>query len=214
MKRRALLASVLLLFGVCGAWAAWPHGGPRRKGEAAIAIRDAVPGYQQFSTERFTVPRLTAAYERAWYFTESPTVKRGPELRAALEEATMLYDHVDLFLLAHGNRYIDEVRVLPAEQRAKLRLVYDTGGGSSRQGRDWVALGAQQFIGHPGGNIAPVFYVKFLPRWIEGHDAEKAMRAANDDVHALLYGPLGSFANRWVDRDALWLGTEAVLYRR
>ena len=211
MKRRLLVASVLL-FGVCGAVVAMPASGPHRRGEAAIAIRDSVPGYQQFFTERFTVPRLTAAYERAWYFTETPTVTRREELRAALEEATTVYDQVDLFLLAHGNRYIDEVRALSPEQRAKLRLVYDTGGGSSRQGHQWMELGVGTFIGHPGGNIAPLFYVKFLPRWIKDHDAQLALKLANEDVHSTLYGPVGNFANGWVDRDALWDGTDAKLF--
>src|SRR5262245_27994434 len=108
MRRRFAYAAVL--FAACGAVVALPKSGPHRQGEAAIAIRDAVPGYQQFFTERYTVPRLEAAYARAWYFTETETVKRRPELEAALREATSAYEHVDLYLLAHGNHYIDAVR--------------------------------------------------------------------------------------------------------
>ena len=50
MKRRLAVAA-LLLFAVCGAVAVLPSRGPHRRGEAAIAIRDSVPGYQQFFTE-------------------------------------------------------------------------------------------------------------------------------------------------------------------
>lgn len=188
--------------------------GPHRAGEAAIAIRDAVPGYQQFSTEQYTVPRLAAAYERSWYFTESKTENRRAELHAALDEATTLFQHVDLYLLAHANHYIDEVRTLSPEQRARIRLVYDTGGSSARQGHEWVQLGVGTFIGHPGGNIAPAFYVWFLPRWVKDQDAEQAMKAANDEVRGLLYGPAGSVMKVFLDRDALWLGTEAQLFKR
>ena len=212
--RRLALVAAALLIATCGAVIAMPLKGPHRAGEAAIAIRDAVPLYQQVLTERYTVPRLEAGYERAWYFTETKTVSKRAELRAALEEATTLFSHVDLYLLAHANHYIDEVRRLSPEQRARVRLVYDTGGGSAGQGHEWVQLGVGTFIGHPGGNIAPAFYVWFLPRWVKEQDAEKAMRVTNDDVHGLLYGPAGSVAKLFLDRDALWLGTEAKLFKR
>lgn len=207
MKRR--LAYIAVAFAACGAVVAMPPGGPHRKGEAAIAIRDRVPGYQQVFTERYTVPRLEAAYEQAWYFTETPAVSRRNELYAALDEATRRYEHVDLFLLAHGNRYIDVVRRLPPAQRAKLRLVYDTGGGSARQGEEWKTLGVGTFVGHPGGNIAPVFYLSFLPEWVRSQDAEKAQKAGDEAVHELLFGPVGNVANRWMDRDGLWAGTQS-----
>lgn len=189
-----------------------PSSGPHRKGEAAIAIRDFVPGYQQFFTERYTVPRLEAAYEQSWYLTETQSVKKRAELAAALDDATNRYAHVDLYLLAHGNRYIDVVRALRPEQRAKLRLVYDTGGGSAQQGEQWRELGVGTFIGHPGGNIAPAFYVYFLPQWLKEQNAAAAMKSANASVRELLYSPVGSVAERWVDRDALWAGTEAQLF--
>ena len=210
MKRR--IAYAALLFAACGAVVALPTAGPRRRGEAAIAIRDVVPGYQQLFTERYTVPRLEAAYERAWYFTEHPGRLQREQLYQALDEATRQYAHVDLFLLAHGNRYIDVVARLPASQRGRLRLVYDTGGGSARQGPEWKALGVSTFIGHPGGNVAPVFYLSFLPEWLKSQDAAKARAAGDDAVKDLLYGPAGNLASRWMDRDALWAGTESQLY--
>jgi hypothetical protein len=213
MKRRALIATVLVV-GTCGAVAAIPPSGPHRRGEAAVAIRDVVPGYQQFFTQRYTVPRLEAAYERAWYLTETPLHPQAEALFTALDEATRDYAHVDLFILAHGNRYIDVVRKLEPWQREKLRLVYDTGGGSARQGPKWLSLGVGTFIGHPGGNIAPAFYVYFLPQWTKHQDAEKAMKHANDEVYELMYGRAGSLASRWMDRDRLWEGTEAQLFRR
>ena len=212
MKRRLLY--VALVIGACGAAVAAPPSGPHRKGEAAVAIRDFVPAYQQFFTRAFTVPRLEAGYERAWYLTATATQDRTDALYEALDEATRRYDQVDLFLLAHANRYIDVVRRLPEEQRAKLRLVYDTGGGSAHRGERWNALGVRTFIGHPGGNIAPLFYVSFLRAWIRDHDADQAMKHANGTVYDLLYGPVGGLASRWMDRDGLWAGTEAVMFRR
>jgi len=213
-RRRIALGAAALLFATCGAVVAMPLRGPHRAGEAAIAIRDAVPLYQQLCTRQYTVPRLEAAYERSWYFTETKTEKKHVELRAALDEATRQFTHVDLYLLAHHNQYIDVVRTLSPEQRTRIRLVYDTGGGSASQGPRWMELGVGTFIGHPGGNIAPAFYVWFLPRWVKEQDAEEAMRAANEGVHDLLYGPAGSVMNVFLDRDALWLGTEAKLFTR
>jgi hypothetical protein len=75
-----------------------------------------------------------------------------------------------------------------------------------------MSLGVEQFIGHPGGNIAPLFYVKFLPRWLKDQDAGKAMKLANEDVYDWLYGHTGDFANRWLDRNELWSGTQAQLF--
>ncbi|MBK7857253.1 MAG: hypothetical protein IPJ65_01260 [Archangiaceae bacterium] len=207
------LAVTVVLLGTCGAIALVPRSGPHRAGEAAVAIRDAVPGYQQLFTERYTVPRLEAAYERYWYFTEASGLARHRELYQALDEATLHFAHVDLFLLAHGNRYVDIVRRLPDEQRARLRLVYDTGGGSARQGPEWMRLGIGSFVGHPGGNVAPAFYVEFLPRWLKDQDAPKAVREANLKVHGWMYGTVGNVANRFTDRDALWDGTEAQLFQ-
>lgn len=205
MKRRLVYAA--LLVGACGAVAALPMSGPHRKGEAALAIRDQVPGYQQFFTERYTVPRLEAAYEASWYFTEDV---RG--FSRALDEATTKYEHVDLYLLAHYNRYIEQVAQLPAEKRARIRLVYDTGGGSSANGPRWLSLGVGHFVGHPGGNLAPAFYVYFLPEWLHSQDLKKAVDEANAQTHDLLQGPVGAVAGRYADVDALWAGTEARVF--
>jgi hypothetical protein len=212
MKRRLLYAGLLLL--ACGAVIAMPSSGPHRRGEAAIAIRDTVPGYQQFFTEHYTVPRLEAAYEQYWYFTETPAARKRTELINALREATTKYEHVDLYLLAHGNRYIDAAYELSPEQRRRIRLVYDTGGGSAHQGDEWMRLGVGTFIGHPGGNIAPAFYVYFLPEWLHSQDAQKAMQQGNEGTKDLIKGPIGAVASNWVDTQSLWEGTEAQLFRR
>lgn len=183
---------------------------------AAVAIRDAVPDYQQWSTERFTVPRLESGYDAHWYFTES---KRGEKHKAfvdALNLAVRGHDAVDVWLLAHGNRYIDWVAEVPEPERSKLRLVYNTGGGDADQGPAWLRLGADGYVGHPGGNIAPLFYLRFLPAWLEG----KPVKDAVDEANKAMKEDLGSTVARLVESAAgnpgdlkkLEAGTDAELF--
>ena len=77
------------------------------------------------------------------------------------------------------------------------------------------------FVGHPGGNIAPLFYVKFLPRWIAGQPLASAVAAANAETHeAMVSMPgraiatvTGWVSGRPVDTGALWDGTEAQVFQ-
>jgi hypothetical protein len=77
------------------------------------------------------------------------------------------------------------------------------------------------FVGHPGGNIAPLFYVKFLPRWLAGEKLPSAVAAANAETHeAMVSLPgrgiatvTGWVSGRPVDTAALWDGTEAQLFQ-
>jgi len=187
---------------------------------AALAIRDDVPGYQQAFTAQYTVPRLEHGYDRYWYFTESRPEERHQEFVAALNEATRECDVVDVYLLAQNAHYIDWVAEVPSEQRRRIRLVYDTAAGGARDGFEWLAYGVQAFVGHPGANIAPLWYVEFLPRWLQSHSLVDAVEHADAKTHELLSGPQGSTLAKMteivdgypVDLDALWRGTKSRAY--
>jgi hypothetical protein len=184
----------------------------KHPGTAAVALRDDVPGYQKFFTAQYTQPRLEAGYERAWYFTANPSQTRHDEVVSALDEATQRFETVDVFLLAHGNHYINWVAELPRDQRERIRLVYDTGGGSARDGQRWRNMGIHAFVGHPGGNIAPLFYLYFLPAWLNDAPLRTAVDDANLKTKAWLDGPFGKILGRFVDVPALWAGTEAEVF--
>jgi hypothetical protein len=196
---------------------------PISKGTAAaVALRDLVPGYQQLGTEYFTEPRLEKAYARHWYLTATPDDSKHDAFVAALTEATANFPEVDVFLLAHGNSYVRWVEELPPAARAKIRLVYDTGGGSTHHGPHWLRLGVQAFVGHPGGNVAPLFYVKFLPRYLSGEKLEAAVAGANAETHEAMVSVTGRavakvtgwVSGRPVDTAALWAGTEAQIFKK
>ena len=206
------VALVLFLLGAC-AKPAPP--GPRPR-VAAVAIRDTVPGYQQWSTEKFTVPKLEGGYDAHWYLTESKRGEKHKDFVDVLGEACRKHDAVDVWLLAHGNHYIDWVQELPEAERAKLRLVYDTGGGDSFIGPQWLRLGAKAFVGHPSSNVAPLFYARFLPAWLEG----KPLRDAVDEANKAMKGDLDSTVAKLIEKAAgkpgdlkrLEAGTDADLF--
>jgi hypothetical protein len=188
---------------------------PRPK-VAAVAIRDTVPGYQQWSTEKFTVPKLEDGYDAHWYLTESKRGEKHTQFVDALSEACRKHDAVDVWLLAHGNHYIDWVRELPEAERAKIRLVYDTGGGDAYVGPQWLEFGAKAFVGHPSSNVAPLFYARFLPAWLEGKplrdavdEANKAMKSDLDSTVAKL---VEKVAGRPGDLKRLEVGTDADVF--
>ena len=189
--------------------------GPKTK--AAIAIRDHVPDYQKLFTMQFTVPRLREAYDTYWYFTATADDSKRDEFLAALEEATTEYRAVDVFLLAHGNRYIDWVATLPAEQRARIRLVYDTGCGDDRQAPEWLALGVASFVGHGDDNVAPVFYVSFLPAWLAGRSLEESVELSNAALRQRLFSPWGRALfqdGSSADLERLYQRTRGTSFRR
>lgn len=188
------IALVILL--VAGCSQSKPSG-PRPR-VAAVAIRDTVPGYQQWSTEKFTVPKLEDGYDAHWYLTESRRGEKHQEFVDALSEACLKHDAVDVWLLAHGNQYIDWVQELTEAERAKLRLIYDTGGGDSYVGPQWLKLGAKAFVGHPSSNVAPLFYARFLPAWLEG----KPLRDAVDEANKAMKSDLDSTVARLIEKAA------------
>jgi len=146
---------------------------------AAIAIRDDVIAFQKWGTRSFALPALERGYDRVWYFTETgdPDVRRA--FAAAVDEACTSYASVDLFLLAHGNRYVDQVAALGPERTGALRLVYNTGCGDADQSERWLAIGADAYVAHVGVSQSPVFFVYFLRRWVSGARLGDAVDAAN-----------------------------------
>lgn len=191
---RAALLTIAVSIGavsISGCTATTAHGLRPGRRDAAIALRDDVPDYQKGFTAQFTVPRLRERYDAYWYFTQSPGADQHAAFVAALERATREYDAVDVFLLAHTNRFIDWVAELSAAQRRRIRLVYDTGCGDDQLADRWLDLGVHSFVGHGDDNVAPVFYVSFLPAWLDGVGAEEAVSRANKTMEARLTNPLG-----------------------
>lgn len=212
--------ALLLVVVLCGCATTVQGRRPGPRTQAAVAIRDHVPGYQKAFTAAFTLPRLRDGYRGWWYFTASEERSQRDEFLRALEDATAEYDAVDVFLLAHSNRYVDLVAQLPEAKRRRIRLVYDTGCGDERQAKEWLALGVRAFVGHPDENVAPVFYVPFLSAWLRGLPASDAVAVANRALREGLTSPLGRFvlaagsllSQEPLDPDALWRHTEATLF--
>ena len=90
----------------------------------------------------------------------------------------------------------------------------------SRQGASWLSLGARAYVGHPGGNVAPLFLTYFLPRWVKGVDLGTAVDESNNETKGDLTGSLAksvasvldSAGGPHLDPPKLWAGTEAQLY--
>jgi hypothetical protein len=150
-----------------------------REHRAAFAIRDNVTPFQKWGSRQFTWPYLSAAYDAAWYLTQTNSDGSKEAFLERLEEALERYREVDLYLLAHHNHYVDWVAQVPAAARSHLRLVYNTGCWDLRQGPRWLNLGARAYIGHPGKCASPVFYLFFLRRWTRGHTLDEAINEAN-----------------------------------
>ncbi len=190
---------------------------------AAVAFRDKVPEYQRIGSERFTVPYLEAHYTHYWYLNEEHGTADRVEFGEKVAEATRDYDVVDVFVLINGGPtpLAHWIPPLPPAQLAKIRLVYNTGGGGAREASDWLSLGVQAYVAHPGNNMAPVFYADFLPRWTRGEKLDDAVDAANNYTKDKLYSTSGSvtawatekFTGRKVDVANLWANTEAHVYR-
>jgi hypothetical protein len=171
----AYLVVVILTERVC-----WDHAIPAGKEQrAAIAIRDHVTPFQKWGSKQFTLPYLDRYYSAAWYFTQSDSDSCKPVFQSCLDTALERYPMVDLFLLAHGNYFINWVAELPAEHRGRIRLVYNTGCRDLKQGPLWLRLGARAYVGHAGISMSPVFYFYFLRRWTRGAVLQDALAESN-----------------------------------
>jgi hypothetical protein len=153
---------------------------PAGRSRAAIAIRDHVIPFQKWGTKVFTLPLLDEGYDRVVYLTQDHPGDKRAELIEGLTRALTENDDVDLFLLAHGNRMVDWAGEIDPALRRKLRLVYNTGCGGARQADEWLALGADVYVGHPAiQSMSPAFYFYFLRRWVRGWSLSDAVAAAN-----------------------------------
>src|SRR5688572_24046963 len=107
---------------------------PPAVSHAAIAFRDDVPGYQKLASEKYALHYLEGVYESVEYVEATATDDGQSKLLALIDIAATKHDTVDLFFLSHGNHYDSWVSTLSPATRLKLRLVYNTGAGNSRQG--------------------------------------------------------------------------------
>jgi hypothetical protein len=187
----------------------------RARTRAAIALRDHVIPFQKWGTKLFTLPLLEEAYDDVVYLTQDRPGDKRAELVAALERALAAHDDVDLFLLAHGNRFVDWVAAIDPALRARLRLVYNTGCGGAGQAADWRAAGADVYVGHAAPqSLSPAFYFYFLRRWARGWTLDEAVAAANRAAARRLSwfgmagGPFDASAEIFGPRD-LWVGASA-----
>lgn len=152
---------------------------PGREDRAALAIRDNVIPFYKWGTLLFTRQYLRKHYAESWYFTQAAKGDCQEEFTAALQHALETYPAVDLYLLAHTNHYIRWVEELPEAQRKRIRFVYNTGCHNQKQGEDWLALGADAYIGHPGVSQSPFFYFFLLRHWLHGATLEEALALGN-----------------------------------
>lgn len=216
MTRRRALGVVALLSVLAGC----TEGAPKGPTHAAIAFRDDVPGYQKLASERYAVHYLEKRYDLVTYLEATPTDDGEARLLAAIEAAALKHDTIDLFFLSHGGRYDAWCSALTPAASKKLRLVYNTGAGNASQGPRWLALGARAYVGHPAGNVAPLFLTYFLPAWTGGATLRKAVDDANKETRDDLMGTvakgvggvLDAFGGPHLDRPKLAAGTEAELH--
>jgi hypothetical protein len=215
---RRLASSALLA--ALGLLTRCTRGAPAGPSHAAVAFRDDVPGYQKFASEQYTVHHLEKRYELVTYVEATAGDDGQKRLLDAIEAAALKHDTVDLFFLSHGGHYDAWCTGLSPAARAKLRLVYNTGAGNSAQGPRWLTLGARAYVGHPAGNVAPLFLTYFLPAWVGGAKLRAAVDDANtqtrDDllgtVAGGVAGVLDAVGGPHLDRPKLAAGTEAELF--
>jgi len=150
-----------------------------RENRAVLAIRDNESAVFKWWTRLFTEPHLHKYYAEYWYFTQMYKGDCQDEFTAALKQALNKYQTVDLFLLAHTNKYIEWVEPLPESLRQRIRFVYNTGCHNEKQGPDWLALGADSYIGHPGKSQSPYFYFFLMRHWTRGDSLAEALELGN-----------------------------------
>lgn len=167
----------------------------------AIAYRDDVPIEQKLGSWAYAYPWLAAGYDDVVTITGDASDDGRSEFVDALDDAAVDGCEVDLWFMVLGDdmtSWVSKAKNVPA-----LGLVYDTGGGSLRYAQRWLELGARSFVGHPGGNLAPVFFTFFLPGVVRGVPLDENVAAANAKTKVILDGA-------GVD-DVIWQNTEAFV---
>ncbi|MFO0600646.1 MAG: hypothetical protein U0228_35385 [Myxococcaceae bacterium] len=213
-----LLVAVLVVFKVACGSTRRHASGPNSL--VAFAFRDHVPGYQKYASEKFALHYLEQEYDEVQYLEATASDDGQARLLAAIEQAALTHDEIDLFFLSHGNSYVGWLSTLTVNARTRVRFVYDTGAGDSRQGPAWLAGGTTAFVGHPSGNVAPLFLRFFLPCWVDGKKLKTCVDDANRDTKDEVMGGaakalsvvLDAVGGPHLDRAKLWAGTEAVIY--
>jgi hypothetical protein len=170
------IAAVAVVVVVVVVVVVWPP--PAEGCRMAIGYRDNVPIEQQVGSWAWTLPWLLVGYDEVELFTATASDDKRAAWSQSLDDAAADRCEVDLFIFAHGNDYASWIEGV--SRRPALRLVYDTGAGDARQGPRWIDAGARAFVGHPGGNIAPVWFAFFLPEWMIGETVDDATAIAND----------------------------------
>ena len=192
-----LVLPVLMFAGL-----AWLVDGPRpaqeaghRERRAALAIRDVVDPVEIAATWAFVGPRLARAYGEGRSVTERDD--DGGEGRrrfvADFRALAAAYPEVDVYCLAHGNDYVDLLRDVPRELTARLRVVYNSGCNCGAQADDWLTLGADSYVAHPGIASHAPFFFYFARRWWAGATLAEAAAAAQTQADAFFarFVPLG-----------------------
>ncbi|HEY1039069.1 MAG TPA: hypothetical protein VGF30_06665 [Bacteroidia bacterium] len=167
----------------------------------AIAIRDHVIPFQKYGTRLFSLPYLNNYYSEVNYFTENYNGENKTAFISSLQQLLLSHDSVDIYLLAHSNAYYTWIQEIDKEQRAKIRLVYNTGCSGSYQSYYWKELGIKYYVAHESNqSISPVFYFYFLRRYTNGYSLTEAIDESNAAMHKQLDRiKMISFGNLSVD---------------
>lgn len=222
---RWVMVVLLLLSAFCAMWVSeWPHAvhvqrkaaqltSAKMQKRAAIAIRDHVNPFQKWGTQLFVQPTLQRGYHKVHYFTQFSRYDIKDEYVATLRRALQRHDVVDIFLYIHSSsRYLYWTMLhIKPKLRQKLRLVYNTGCGNMNQGKSWLRIGADAYVGHAGRrSVSPVFAVFFARRWIVGVPLGEAVKQANAAAKPRLM-VAGALSFGVVSGAQLWRWTRADL---
>ena len=186
---------------------------------AIVVFRDDVPAYQKLASQKYAEHQLDGSYDVHTYLEATAVDDGKVRWLKAMQDAAARFTTVDAFFFSNGGRYDLWAEGLDAVTRSRVRLVYNTGASNAGQGTRWVALGAKAYVGHRGGNVAPVFLAAFLPRWLKGKKLSDAVAEANRETHDDLDGLVAQGIEQvldvaggpHLDRARLWAGTEAVI---
>ena len=162
-----------------------PAGEPaRRERRAALAIRDAVDPAEVLLTWAFVAPRLERAYGEVRTVTERQPFD-GPSRERFVADFLDLaarYAEIDIYCLAHTNDYVTWLARTPRDLTGRIRLVYNSGCDCGAQAPDWLALGADSVVAHPGVAAHAPFFFYFARRWWAGAPLADAVAAAQSQA--------------------------------
>jgi hypothetical protein len=193
---------------------------PMTVDRGAVFSRDHVPEYQRVASREYTESAFRSGWQHFDYVEATATDDGRTRCLDAIRARAAVDASVDVFFLSNGDDYASWLVALEGPVRRKLRLVYSTGGGGASQGAAMLELGANAYVGHPGANVAPLFYRAFLTRWLAGASLRRAVDDGNaqtkDDVTGVVMKGvatgLEAAGGPHLDPATLWAGTEARLF--